>query len=86
MLKSWLDKLASDPSKSWANFKVGLGIFVIGVVLILTGSQSLYWIQIPGLICIAVGFAFAAKGYAGIFAYRMTSAFNQAKAPSDADK
>jgi len=75
MLKSWLDTLASDPNKSWAYFKRGLGIFVLGVVLILTGRHSLYWIQIPGLVCIAIGCVYAARGYAGIFAYRMKNAF-----------
>jgi hypothetical protein len=75
MLKSWLDTLASDPNKSWAHFKRGLGIFVLGVVLILTGRHSLHWIQIPGLVCIAIGCVFAVRGYAGIFAYRMKNAF-----------
>jgi hypothetical protein len=86
MLKSWLSKLVTDINKSWAYFKVGLGIFAIGVVLILVGRQSLYWIQIPGLLCIAIGSVFAAKGYVGIFAHRMKNAFKQAKVPSDADK
>ncbi|MFT4993585.1 MAG: hypothetical protein ACI965_000605 [Paraglaciecola sp.] len=86
MLKLWLEKLAANPNKSWANFKLGLGVFVIGVVLILAGRQSYYWLQIPGLMCITIGLVFAAKGYVGIFVYRMKNAFKQAKAPFDADK
>ena len=86
MLTFWLEKLAADPIKSWANFKLGLGVFVIGGVLLLTGAQGPYWLQIPGLICIAIGLVFAAKGYAGIFVYRMKNAFKPVKAPCDEDK
>ena len=86
MLKAWLQKLATDPNKSWADFKVGLGVFVLGVILILLGAQGLYWLQIPGLICLGVGCFFAAKGYLGILVYRMGNAFKGPRPPFDTDK
>jgi hypothetical protein len=85
MLRSWLDKVASDANKSWADFKVGLGVFVVGVVLILSGTQSWHLLQIPGLICIGIGCIYAAKGYLGIFVYRMKTAFKRPTPPSDKD-
>ncbi|MFT4941486.1 MAG: xanthine/uracil permease [Paraglaciecola sp.] len=85
MLRSWFDKVASDANKSWADFKVGLGVFVVGVILIISGAQSWYLLQIPGLICIGIGCIIAAKGYLGIFVYRMKKAFKPPTPPSDRD-
>ena len=86
MLRSWFDKVANDANKSWADFKVGLGVFVVGVILIIAGAKGWHLLQIPGLICIGIGSIIAAKGYAGIFIYRMKKAFKRPAPPSDKDK
>lgn len=86
MLKQWLFKLGSNPAKSWADFKIGLIVFCIGVALILLGAS--YWVllQIPGLLILATGFIFAAKGYLGIFANRFSQTLSQLGDAGDKDK
>ncbi|MEH6713268.1 hypothetical protein [Paraglaciecola polaris] len=86
MFKKPLAKLAADPQKSWGRFKYGLGFFVIGAALVLLGSKSLVWLQVPGLIALAIGCIFALYGYIGILAYRMKSAFTLTNADRDKDK
>ena len=72
---NWLQRLANNPNQSWTEFKRGLGIFCLGVVLILLGAKYQALIQIPGLLVLAVGSLYAIKGYLGILAYRMTAGF-----------
>ncbi|WJG09332.1 hypothetical protein [Aliiglaciecola sp. LCG003] len=86
MLKHWFYRLGSQPHKSWADFKIGLAIFVFGIVLILAGNR--YWImlQIPGVLVLAGGFIYAAKGYAGIFANRFSQTINRLSAAAEKDK
>ncbi|WP_041714148.1 hypothetical protein [Paraglaciecola sp. T6c] len=86
MLKKQLSKLVADPHKSWGRFKYGLGFFVIGVILILIGSQNWVWLQIPGLIGLGIGCVLALYGYIGILAYRMQNAFSLSNAHRDKDK
>lgn len=85
-LKELLFRLGDNPQKSWANFKVGLGIFVVGSIFILAGSKFSYWLQIPGLVCLLIGGLLAAKGYLGIFANRFSRTLNSLKPPSSEDK
>ncbi|MFT6896710.1 MAG: putative membrane protein [Paraglaciecola sp.] len=75
MLKRSLHKLASNPQKSWAKFKIGLGFFVSGVILIFSSQHLWLWLQIPALLCLSLGVGFAIVGYGGILAYRLTNAF-----------
>jgi hypothetical protein len=72
---NWLQRLGSDPNKSWAYFKRGLGIFCFGVVAILIGAKFAPIVQIPGLILLAVGSLYSIRGYLGILAHRMTASF-----------
>jgi hypothetical protein len=75
MFKRSLHKLASNPQKSWARFKIGLGFFVSGVILIFASPYIWLWLQIPALLCLILGGGFAIVGYGGILAYRLTNAF-----------
>lgn len=86
MLKHWFYKMGSDPAKSWADFKIGLVIFCLGVVCILLGAK--YWVllQVPGLLILAGGFLFAAKGYLGIFANRFSQTISQLGAAGEKDR
>jgi hypothetical protein len=83
---NWLQRLANDPNKSWDRFKLGLGIFCVGAILILIGAKYLFWLQIPGLILIAVGLVPAIYGYLGILAHRMTAGFKRPPSSFDKDK
>ncbi|TRY33341.1 hypothetical protein [Aliiglaciecola sp. M165] len=86
MLKRWFYKLGSDPAKSWADFKIGLFVFCVGVVFILLGAK--YWalLQVPGLLILAGGFVFAAKGYLGIFANRFSQTLSQLSDAGEKDR
>lgn len=87
---NWLQRLANNPNKSWARFKLGLGIFCMGAVLILIGAKGdakyWFWLQVPGLILIAVGLVPAIIGYLGILAHRMTAGFKRPPSSFDKDK
>ena len=86
MFKNLLFKLGSDPVKSWADFRIGLVIFVVGVALIYAGAAFWMWFQIPGIICLAAGIFFALKGYVGIFANRFSQTLNRLTPPDEKDK
>lgn len=47
---NWLQRLANDPSKSWAFFKRGLSIFCFGVIAVLIGAKVAPVMQISGLV------------------------------------
>lgn len=86
---NWLQRLASDPTQRWTEFKLGLGIFVVGAIAILAGAKYWIWLQVPGVLLIALGGIIAAKGYAGILLFRLSSSFNKSKPPAslfDKDK
>jgi hypothetical protein len=70
-----LQRLANDPTKSWAFFQRGLGIFCLGAVVVLVGAKFAPIIQIPGLVLLAVGSLYSIRGYLGILAHRMTASF-----------
>ncbi|GAB2688058.1 hypothetical protein GCM10027170_19260 [Aliiglaciecola aliphaticivorans] len=77
MFKNWLYKMGSNPHKSWADFKIGLAIFMAGVISIFAGLKLWIWLQIPGVLMLALGLFFAAKGYLGIFANRFSQTLNR---------
>jgi thiol:disulfide interchange protein len=85
-MNNFLNRLGRDPLKSWADFKIGLVIFVVGGCLIFAGLKVGIWLQIPGLVLLAVGFGFAAKGYVGIFANRFASTLNRLGSAAEQDK
>lgn len=84
--QNWLQRLGSQPSKSWARFKLGLVIFCIGAALVLLGAKYWLWLQVVGLIFLVAGIVPAAIGYAGILAYRLTAGFKPPPSFSDKDK
>lgn len=86
MLKALLTRLGNDPQRSWVDFKIGLAIFVLAVILILAGARFFYWLQIPGLVCLVIALYYSAKGYIGIFAHRFSRTLSSLKAPSAEDK
>ena len=81
---NWLQRLANDPSKSWAFFKRGLGIFCLGAIAVLIGAKFAPIIQIPGLVLLVVGSLYSVRGYLGILAHRLTASFKPP--PSGLDK
>ena len=86
MLKNLIYKLGQNPTKSWAEFKLGLFVFAIGTVLIFAGARYWMWFQLPGALLLAVGFFIAGKGYLGIFANRFAQTLNRLEPPSGQDK
>ena len=86
MLRNLLNRLARQPMLSWQRFKRGLILFGLGVALILSGAKWWVWLQLPGILMLGAGIAFAAWGYAGLLAYRLTQAFNRPAPPSLFDK
>ncbi len=86
MLKNLIFKLGSNPNKSWADFKIGLVVFVAGVCFIYAGAAFWVWLQIPGVLLLAIGFLFALKGYLGIFANRFSQTLNRLTPPDEKDK
>lgn len=86
MFKNLLYKLGSDPVKSWADFKIGFVVFVLGVALVYAGAAFWVWLQIPGIICLVIGGLFALKGYVGIFANRFSQTLNRLTPPDERDK
>jgi hypothetical protein len=67
MFKRSLHKLASNLQKSWARFKIGLGFFVSGVILIFASQHIWLWLQIPALLCLTLGGGFAIVGYSRLW-------------------
>ncbi|QDG36630.1 hypothetical protein FJN13_18205 [Alteromonas mediterranea] len=64
--------LTQDIHKSWQRFKMGLTLFVVGVLLLFTISHlhtTLYYLS---LLVLFVGFALAMLGYFGIFIQRFS--------------
>lgn len=59
----------------WQNFRTGLLLFVLAVLLILAGYRWQPLIQVPGLAVLAVALFLAFRAYLGILKYRLKSAF-----------
>ncbi len=70
LLKRTIYTLGREPKKSLRRFFIGLGLFAISVLLIVSGY--FYWplLQLPGLIVLPLSLYFAIYGYLGIFANR----------------
>lgn len=81
MMPRWFQQYANQTDKRWAEFKLGLGIFVCGVLFILAGARWWVWLQIPGLGCLLIGALIAAKGYLGILLYRLFFSVRRVKPP-----
>lgn len=77
----WFKHYINDPKKRWNEFKFGLTLFIAGAIFILAGNKYWIWLQVIGLIILAVGLLLAAKGYLGILGFRLSSAFKQLKPP-----
>lgn len=85
-LRNRIFRLGSEPQKSWGQFRLGLVVFAAGAAFILFGPALHVWLQIPGLILVAVGFIWAGKGYLGIFANRFAQSLNRVAEMSWQDK
>lgn len=73
--------ITQDVNKSWQRFKIGLAIFVVGVLLLFLTSHihiALYYLSISVLL---VGFAIAMFGYFGIFIQRFSFIKNKKPPP-----
>lgn len=86
MFKDILFRLGSDPHKSWSIFQKGLLVFVLGVCFTLAGAKWWVWLQIPGVIFLAIGLIIAARGYLGIFANRFSQTLNELGQSAAKDK
>jgi len=76
-MKRILEKLGQDPQRSLSLFLRGLGLFAIGACLIIIGYYYHFYWQIAGIVFLALGIAFSAWGYSGIFANRLLNIFNR---------
>ena len=84
---NWLRRFANQPTKHWAEFKLGLGIFALAALLILAGARYWMWLQIPGVVLLALAVLIAGRAYLGLLLYRLTSHMPRPKPPGDgADK
>ncbi len=86
MLKSVIHRLGETPQRSLRCFQLGLLLFAISVGLIYGGA--IHWIgwQMAGLVLLPVALCFAAWGYIGILANRLSHFFyrmEQNKKPMD---
>jgi len=73
--------ITQDVHKSWQRFKIGLAIFVVGAVLLLSTSHwhiAIYYLSLTVLLS---GFTFAMLGYVGIFLHRFTFIKNKKTPP-----
>ena len=73
--------LTQDIHKSWQRFKIGLTIFVVGVLLLFTLSHLHTSLYVLGLTVLFVGFVIAMFGYIGIFLARFSSLKNKKPPP-----
>lgn len=60
----------------WLQFKKGLLLFVVSVLLILAGYRWHALLQIPGLLLLFPALFFAIRGYYGILKYRLSLSFS----------
>ena len=70
-LQSLLLRFGSTPKQSVRWFVSGLFCFVLGVVLIYLGPALHIWLQLLGLILVALALLLAGRGYIGILANRL---------------
>ncbi|KTF06510.1 conserved hypothetical protein, membrane [marine sediment metagenome] len=73
--------LTQDPLKSWQRFKIGLSIFVVGVLLLFTLSEFHIALRYLSLLVLFIGFAIAMLGYWGIFIQRFSLIKNKKPPP-----
>ncbi|TKB02653.1 hypothetical protein E5672_12360 [Alteromonas portus] len=73
--------LKQDIHKSWQRFKVGLSIFVVGVLLLFTLSELHASLHYLSLFILFIGFAIAMLGYFGIFVQRFSFIKNKKPPP-----
>lgn len=73
--------LKQDIHKSWQRFKVGLSIFVVGVLLLFTLSELHASLHYLSLLILFIGFAIAMLGYFGIFVQRFSFIKNKKPPP-----
>ncbi|MHC6646993.1 hypothetical protein ACYTPF_10540 [Alteromonas sp. HB246098] len=73
--------LTQDPLKSWQRFKIGLSIFVVGVLLLFTLSEFHIALRYLSLLVLFLGFAIAMLGYWGIFIQRFSLIKNKKPPP-----
>ncbi|NOH58614.1 hypothetical protein F0261_11295 [Alteromonas sp. 07-89-2] len=73
--------LKQDIHKSWQLFKIGLSIFVVGVLLLFTLSELHITLHYLSLLILFVGFAIAMLGYWGIFIQRFSFMKNKKPPP-----
>tara|TARA_B100000929_G_scaffold282453_1_gene262481 strand:+ start:529 stop:759 length:231 start_codon:yes stop_codon:yes gene_type:complete len=73
--------LEQDIHKSWQRFKIGLSIFVAGVLLLFTLSELHIALHYLSLIILFIGFTIAMLGYWGIFIQRFSFIKNKKPPP-----
>jgi len=73
--------LKQDIYKSWQRFKIGLSIFVVGVLLLFTLSELHIALHYLSLIILFIGFTIAMLGYWGIFIQRFSFIKNKKPPP-----
>jgi uncharacterized membrane protein YidH (DUF202 family) len=71
----------TDIHTCWQRFKLGLSLFVVGVVLLFTLSTYHPLLNYLSIAVLIIGFAIAMLGYSGIFLQRFSSFKNIKKPP-----
>ena len=71
-----------DLYKSWQRFKLGLALFVVGVLLLFTISAIHILAYYFSLAILLLGFIIAISGYIGIFIQRFSFLKNKKTPPN----
>ncbi|MDM7862051.1 hypothetical protein QTP81_15715 [Alteromonas sp. ASW11-36] len=72
-----LYRAGQNPKRSWLQFRLGMVIFVVGVLLLIASQRylvALYW---PAVGVVLSGFVVSMRGYWGIFANRFARVLEQ---------
>lgn len=73
----------TNPKNGWKRFLKGLGVFAIGLLLIILTPADQAEILYFGIAILGSGFAYAMTGYIPMLLHRLTSASRLAKQQSE---
>ncbi|WP_124748947.1 hypothetical protein [Alteromonas facilis] len=76
-LKRVLYTAGQNPTRSWARFRLGLALFVFGLLLLLSVAGDYFTLNAVALVILFIGFVFAMWGYWGMFANRFARVIEQ---------
>ncbi|WP_240612837.1 hypothetical protein [Alteromonas flava] len=76
-IKHTLYRAGQNPVRSWQRFKLGLGVFAFGLVLLIALPATSFVFTLVSMSTLLLGFFFAMWGYWGMFANRFARVIEQ---------